>query len=106
MPYDSRRSGSCLCGGIQFSVTGDPFRIGLCHCKDCRKASGSTFSAFAVWPLEAFETTGIVNSYGDRYVLTADGEGAWVLRSDGTAKAKVELIVSDGYIVQGYTACA
>jgi len=66
MPNDTRRSGSCLCGGIQFSVTGDPFRIGLCHCKDCRKASGSTFSAFAVWPLEAFETTGIVSSYGDR----------------------------------------
>jgi hypothetical protein len=66
MPNDIRRSGSCLCGGIQFSVTGDPFRVGLCHCKDCRKASGSTFSAFAVWPLEAFETAGIVSSYGDR----------------------------------------
>ncbi len=66
MPNDVRRSGSCLCGGVQFSVAGDPIRIGLCHCKDCRKAGGSTFSAFAVWPLEAFETAGIVNSYGDR----------------------------------------
>jgi len=66
MSNDIRRSGSCLCGGVQFVVTGDPMRTGLCHCKDCRKTSGSAFSAFAVWPLAAFETNGIVNSYGGR----------------------------------------
>jgi hypothetical protein len=66
MSNDIRRSGSCLCGGVQFVVTGEPLRAGLCHCKDCRKTSGSAFSAFAVWPLEAFETNGIVNSYGGR----------------------------------------
>jgi hypothetical protein len=66
MPNDTRRSGSCLCGGVQFSVMGDPLRVGLCHCKDCRKAGGSVYSAFAVWPLEAFGTSGIVNVYGGR----------------------------------------
>ncbi|TJW17428.1 MAG: GFA family protein [Mesorhizobium sp.] len=66
MSNDIRRSGSCLCGGVQFSVTGEPLRVGLCHCKDCRKISGSAYSAFAIWPLEAFETTGIVNTYGGR----------------------------------------
>ena len=40
-----RRTGSCLCGGVQFSVRGPPLRIGLCHCKDCRKTGGSTYSA-------------------------------------------------------------
>ncbi|MDX8541051.1 MULTISPECIES: GFA family protein [Mesorhizobium] len=66
MSSDVRRSGSCLCGGVQFSVTGEPLRIGLCHCKDCRKTSGSAYQAFAIWPLEAFETAGIVSTYGGR----------------------------------------
>ncbi|AZO56273.1 MAG: GFA family protein [Mesorhizobium sp.] len=61
-----RRTGSCLCGGVQFSVRGPPLRIGLCHCKDCRKAGGSTYSAFAIWPREAFEKRGLVSSYGTR----------------------------------------
>ncbi|WP_192180079.1 GFA family protein [Mesorhizobium amorphae] len=66
MSSDIRRSGSCLCGGVQFSVIGEPLRVGLCHCKDCRKTSGSAYSAFAVWPLAAFETAGIVSTYGGR----------------------------------------
>ncbi|TIL77117.1 MAG: GFA family protein, partial [Mesorhizobium sp.] len=66
MSSDIRRSGSCLCGGVQFSVTGEPLRVGLCHCKDCRKTSGSVYQAFGIWPLEAFETTGIVSTYGGR----------------------------------------
>lgn len=60
------RSGSCLCGGVQFQVTGEPLRVGLCHCKDCRKTSGSAFHAYAVWPRQAFETTGLSSAYGNR----------------------------------------
>ncbi|RAZ90425.1 GFA family protein [Mesorhizobium hawassense] len=66
MSNDIMRSGSCLCGGVRFKVAGEPLRVGLCHCKDCRKTSGSTFHAYAVWPLNAFETTGITSSYGTR----------------------------------------
>jgi len=32
--------GSCLCGGIQFEITGTHSTIGACHCSLCRKASG------------------------------------------------------------------
>jgi len=60
------RSGSCLCGGVQFQVVGEPARVGLCHCKDCRKTSGSAFHAYAVWPRQAFQATGITSSYGAR----------------------------------------
>ena len=66
MSSDFTRSGSCLCGGVQFRVTGEPLRVGLCHCKDCRKASGSVFHAYAVWPRQAFETAGITSTYGER----------------------------------------
>ncbi|PYH87694.1 hypothetical protein BO71DRAFT_404455 [Aspergillus ellipticus CBS 707.79] len=37
--------GSCLCGGITYEITGDPVTRLLCHCDNCRKASGSSFMA-------------------------------------------------------------
>ena len=44
------RSGSCLCGKVRYSVKDAPIRIGLCHCADCRKESGSSFVTFGIWP--------------------------------------------------------
>lgn len=43
---------------------------------------------------------------GTDYVLTDDATGAWVLRADGTAQAKLNLLLSDGWLVHGYEACA
>ncbi|WP_137933951.1 GFA family protein [Mesorhizobium comanense] len=74
-----RRTGSCLCGGVHFVVTGQPSRVGLCHCKDCRKAGGSVYSAFAMWPREAFESSGEVASYGTRsFCPTCGSRVAWL----------------------------
>ncbi len=77
------RSGNCLCRGVTFRVVGQPLRIGTCPCTDCRKTSGSTFSAFAIWPLDAFEQqTGYTNSYGGRSFCTACGSQVASLRDD------------------------
>jgi hypothetical protein len=45
---------------------GKPIRMGLCHCGDCRKASGSDFIHFAVRPREHLEMTGNGCSYAER----------------------------------------
>jgi GNAT superfamily N-acetyltransferase len=37
-------TGSCLCRGIRFEITGDLGLIAQCHCVDCRKAQGSAFA--------------------------------------------------------------
>ena len=37
-----------------------------CHCTSCRKESGSTFTVYALWPVEAFELTGEISSYDGR----------------------------------------
>ncbi|HLY78550.1 MAG TPA: GFA family protein [Caulobacteraceae bacterium] len=37
--------GSCLCGSIRFEVEGDLPGIQLCHCSQCRRASGAAFAA-------------------------------------------------------------
>lgn len=34
-------TGSCLCGALQYTVTGEPARFFHCHCSRCRKSSGS-----------------------------------------------------------------
>lgn len=33
--------GSCLCGAVEYEVTGDPRRFYHCHCQRCRKSSGT-----------------------------------------------------------------
>lgn len=37
--------GSCLCGGVQFEITGRINPIGMCHCSLCRKVSGVASNA-------------------------------------------------------------
>ncbi len=34
-------SGSCLCGAVNYTVTGEERRFYHCHCQRCRKASGT-----------------------------------------------------------------
>ncbi|MDN5280375.1 MAG: hypothetical protein PWR01_4340 [Clostridiales bacterium] len=39
------KRGSCLCGEIKFEIEGDFDNFYLCHCKWCRKDSGSAHAA-------------------------------------------------------------
>ncbi len=41
----SKINGSCLCGNIKYSVSTAPLFMANCHCKSCKKTSGSMFSA-------------------------------------------------------------
>ena len=38
-------TGSCLCGGVRVEITRAVGPFELCHCRRCRKASGSAFAA-------------------------------------------------------------
>lgn len=40
--------GSCLCGDVRFTVTGQPFDPAACHCSQCRKMSGHYWAAAVV----------------------------------------------------------
>lgn len=41
-------SGSCLCGGITFTLTGPLRDVVHCHCTQCRKTSGHHWAATRV----------------------------------------------------------
>jgi len=38
--------GGCLCGAVAFVIPDDLAYAGYCHCSECRRFSGSAFSAF------------------------------------------------------------
>lgn len=39
--------GSCLCGAVEYEITGPLGPVVSCHCSRCRKASGSAFNAMS-----------------------------------------------------------
>ena len=44
-----RLQGGCFCGAVRYETSGAPFNSTLCHCTDCRKASGApAFAWFSV----------------------------------------------------------
>jgi hypothetical protein len=42
---EKTRTGSCLCGGIAFTITGPIRNIITCYCAQCRKTSGNYVAA-------------------------------------------------------------
>lgn len=62
------KTGHCLCGSVEYSFSGDPAMVALCHCDDCQRQSGSSFSLNVGVPaanftvdaskLKTFATTG------------------------------------------------
>lgn len=49
-----RRKGSCLCGALAYEVEGEVGGVWVCHCSNCRKASGSSGNAIVIVPRERF----------------------------------------------------
>ena len=62
-----RFTGGCLCGEVRFVATGRPYRVGLCHCLDCRKHHGALFHASAIFPQDAVTVTGEPRGYTGRF---------------------------------------
>jgi len=46
--------GGCLCGGVRYEYAGEFSEFIYCHCRDCRKASGSAFNANASINISGF----------------------------------------------------
>ena len=60
-------TGGCLCGDVRFVATGAPYRVGICHCLDCRKNHGALFHASAIFPDTAVSVTGETRAFRGRH---------------------------------------
>jgi hypothetical protein len=49
--------GSCFCGTVQFTISGEPDAMGYCHCDSCRHWSAGPVNAFTLWKPEAVQVT-------------------------------------------------
>lgn len=63
----TRTTGGCLCGKVRFEASGRPYRVGICHCLDCRKHHGALFHASAIFPADAVAVTGETRVYSGRH---------------------------------------
>jgi hypothetical protein len=59
-------TGGCLCGDVRFVATGQPYRVGICHCLDCRKFHGALFHASAIFAQDAVTISGAVQGFEGR----------------------------------------
>ncbi len=70
-------SGGCLCGAVRLLATGQPDRVGLCHCLDCRKHHGALFYAAAIFPQTAVSITGETHHYQGRHFCPRCGSSVF-----------------------------
>lgn len=75
-------TGGCLCGNVRFVASGSPYRVGLCHCLDCRKHHGALFYASAVFPQDAVKIEGETRDYNGRFFCPHCGSSIFARSED------------------------
>ena len=65
--------GSCLCGSITYTCDAEPAAVAACHCTECQKQTGTSFSVVVVVPRDA---------------LAIDGESLGTFTTVGTDSGK------------------
>jgi hypothetical protein len=76
------RIGGCSCGRVRYQVSGEPTRIGICHCTLCRHESGSMFTTFGIWPRSAFQSNGEVHTWEGRSFCPECGSRLFALSDE------------------------
>jgi len=64
----TERTASCRCGQLRARVTGEPVRVSVCHCLNCKKRSGSAFAVQARWPKQQVH----IDGQSKTFVMVAD----------------------------------
>ena len=75
-------TGGCLCGNVQFVASGSPYRVGVCHCLDCRKFHGALFHASAVFPQDCVTITGQTRDHKGRHFCPNCGSSVFSRSGD------------------------
>lgn len=68
--------GSCFCGAVCFTATGNPEAMGYCHCESCRHWSAGPVNAFTLWSPNALQITHGEDNI-DTYSKTSSSQRKW-----------------------------
>ena len=77
-----RFTGSCLCGNVKIVASGQPYRVGLCHCLDCRQHHGALFHASAIFPEAVVTIEGETGEYAGRHFCPRCGSSVFSRSAD------------------------
>ncbi len=75
-------TGGCLCGDVRIVASERPYRVGVCHCLDCRKHHGALFFAAAVFAQEAVTIEGETRDYAGRHFCPRCGSSVFARSAD------------------------
>lgn len=82
MSNDKSYTGSCFCGAVEFTVTGEPAGMGYCHCSSCRHWSAGPVNAFTLWKPESVKITRGAENIGT-YNKTQQSYRKWCKKCGG-----------------------
>lgn len=72
-----RVTGGCLCGEVRIEASGRPYRVGVCHCLDCRKHHGALFAVSAIFPEDAVAISGETRDFAGRHFCPRCGSSVF-----------------------------
>ena len=75
-------TGGCLCGDVRLEASGRPYRVGICHCLDCRKHHGALFYAAAIFPQDAVAIAGETRDFRGRHFCPRCGSSVFARFGD------------------------
>ncbi|MBZ8132521.1 GFA family protein [Afifella sp. IM 167] len=96
-----RFTGGCLCGDVRIVATGQPDRVGLCHCLDCRKHHGALFYAAAIFNEAAVAIEGETRDYAGRHFCPRCGSSVFA-RSGGEVEVHLGALDVPNQLVPTY----
>lgn len=82
VPAPRAMNGGCLCGAVRYRTDGPALQTTLCHCEDCRKASGAPVVAWTFFRGDHPEWT-----RGEPRFLAWAGRERWFCPECGTPLA-------------------
>ena len=77
-----RVTGGCLCGDVRLEASGQPDRVGICHCFNCRKHHGALFYAAAIFKQSAVTVDGNTHQYEGRHFCPRCGGSVFAQTGD------------------------
>jgi hypothetical protein len=67
------REARCICGALSARAEGDPVRLSICHCLDCKRRTGSAFGWNATYEADRVAVAGAYTIYE-----RGSDDGFWV----------------------------
>jgi len=74
-PHAPTRRATCACGQLAIECVGEPVRVSVCHCLDCKRRSGSAFATQARFPNDRVTISG----QSKQWTRTGDEGGKGVM---------------------------